>query len=114
MIVADIAGLRRVLRGNRVIAVAGLSPNWNRPRFFAAKYMLEHGHTVIPINPGATETLGRKCYPDLVSIPRKVDLSASLAVAPQHLVQLKLKAHRQAVVQNPLRKLRRIERSLHR
>ena len=74
MIVDDIAGLRRVLQGNRVIAVVGLSPNWNRASFFAAKYMLEHGYTVIPVNPGATEILGRKCYPDLASIPQPVDL----------------------------------------
>lgn len=74
MTVDDIAGLRRVLQGNRVIAVVGLSPNWNRPSFFAAKYMLEHSYTVIPVNPGATEILGLKCYPDLASIPCQVDL----------------------------------------
>jgi predicted CoA-binding protein len=74
MIVDDVAGLRRVLLDNRVIAVVGLSPNWNRPSYFAAKYMLEHGYTVIPVNPGAEEILGQKCYPDLASIPRKVDL----------------------------------------
>ena len=74
MIVDDIAGLRRVLQENRVIAVVGLSPNWNRPSFFAAKYMLEHGYTVIPVNPGASEILGQKCYPELAAIPVKVDL----------------------------------------
>jgi uncharacterized protein len=74
MIVDDVAGLRRVLHGNRVIAVVGLSPNWNRPSYFAAKYMLEHGYTVVPVNPGATEILGRKCYSDLAAIPFKVDL----------------------------------------
>lgn len=74
MIVDDVAGLRRVLQVNRVIAVVGLSPNWNRPSYFAAKYMLEHGYTVVPVNPGATEILGRQCYPDLAAIPFKVDL----------------------------------------
>jgi predicted CoA-binding protein len=74
MMVDDVAGLRRVLQDNRVIAVVGLSPNWNRPSYFAAKYMLEHGYTVIPVNPGATEILGQKCYPDLAAIPVKVDL----------------------------------------
>lgn len=74
MIVDDVAGLRRVLQDNRVIAVVGLSPNWNRPSHFAAKYMLEHGYTIIPVNPGATEILGRKCYPDLAAIPVKVDM----------------------------------------
>jgi len=74
MIVDDVAGLRRVLQDNRVIAVVGLSPNWNRPSYFAAKYMQEHGYTVIPVNPGATEILGQKCYPDLAAIPVKVDM----------------------------------------
>lgn len=74
MIVDDIAGLRRVLQGNRVIAVVGLSPSWNRPSYFAAKYMLEHGYTVIPVNPLASEILGQQSYPDLASIPVKVDM----------------------------------------
>ena len=74
MMVDDVAGLRRVLQDNRVIAVVGLSPNWNRPSYFAAKYMLAHGYTVIPVNPGATEILGQKCYPDLAAIPVRVDL----------------------------------------
>lgn len=74
MIVDDIAGLRRVLQENPVIAVVGLSPSWNRPSYFAAKYMLEHGYTVIPVNPGASEILGQKCYPELAAIPVKVDL----------------------------------------
>jgi len=74
MRVEDVAGLRRVLQGNRVIAVVGLSPSWNRPSYFAAKYMLEHGYTVIPVNPAAPEILGQKSYPDLASIPFKVDM----------------------------------------
>lgn len=74
MLVDDVAGLRRVLQGNRVIAVVGLSPSWNRPSYFAAKYMLEHGYTVIPVNPSAPEILGQKSYPDLASIPVRVDM----------------------------------------
>ena len=74
MIIDDVAGLRRVLHDSRVIAVAGLSPNWNRPSHFAAKYMLENGYTIVPVNPGATEILGQKCYPDLAAIPFKVDM----------------------------------------
>lgn len=74
MIIDDIAGLRRILQGCRVIAVVGLSPSWNRPSYFAAKYMLEHGYTIIPVNPGASEILGQKCYPDLSAIPVRVDM----------------------------------------
>jgi len=45
--VDDIPGLRRILRTSKVIAVVGLSGDWFRPSYFAAKYMLEHGYTVI-------------------------------------------------------------------
>lgn len=74
MIVDDIAGLRRVLQENRVIAVVGLSANWNRPSYFAAKYMQEHGYTIIPVNPGQSEILGQECYASLAEIPVKVDI----------------------------------------
>lgn len=74
MIVDDVAGLRRVLQQNKVIAVVGLSANWHRPSNFAAKYMLEHGYTIIPVNPSADEILGQRCYPDLASIPGRIDM----------------------------------------
>ncbi|MBL8484994.1 MAG: CoA-binding protein, partial [Rhodocyclaceae bacterium] len=67
--VDDIAGLRRVLTENRVIAVVGLSTNWHRPSYFAAKYMLGHGYTIIPVNPMYDEVLGCKCYPSLREVP---------------------------------------------
>lgn len=70
----DIPGLRRILATHRVIAVVGLSASWYRPSYFAAKYMMEHGYTVIPVNPGQSEILGRKCYASLAEIPVKVDI----------------------------------------
>jgi len=70
----DIQTLRRILHENRVIAVVGLSANWYRPSFFAAKYMLEHGYTIIPVNPAYAEVLGQKCYAGLRDIPVKVDI----------------------------------------
>lgn len=72
--VDDIAGLRRILMQNRTIAVVGLSANWHRPSYFAAKYMLDHGYTVIPVNPAYEEVLGQKCYASLRDIPVKVDI----------------------------------------
>ena len=68
----DINSLRRILKECRVIAVVGLSTNWHRPSHFAAKYMLEHGYRVIPVNPQYQEVLGQKCYPSLRDIPRSV------------------------------------------
>ena len=70
----DIPTLRRILKANQVIAMVGLSANWYRPSFFAAKYMLDHGYRVIPVNPSYQEVLGQKCYPTLRDIPDKVDL----------------------------------------
>jgi predicted CoA-binding protein len=70
----DINTLRRILSQNRVIAVVGLSADWFRPSYFAAKYMQEHGYTVIPVNPKYPEILGQKCYRSLRDIPAKVDI----------------------------------------
>jgi uncharacterized protein len=73
-VVDDIAGLARILTQSRVVAVVGLSPNWYRPSYFAAKYMQEHGYRVIPVNPNAREILGETCYPDVAAIPGAVDI----------------------------------------
>ena len=66
----DINSLRRILKECRVLAIVGLSANWHRPSHFAAKYMLEHGYRVIPVNPQYREVLGQKCYASLRDIPR--------------------------------------------
>ena len=68
----DINTLRRILKECRVLAIVGLSANWHRPSYFAAKYMLEHGYRVIPVNPQYQEVLGQKCYASLRDIPRSV------------------------------------------
>jgi predicted CoA-binding protein len=70
----DIVTLRRILKTYKRVAMVGLSADWWRPSFFAAKYLLEHGFEVIPVNPKYEEILGQKCYPDLKSIPTPVDI----------------------------------------
>lgn len=70
----DIITLRRILKDTHVIAMVGLSDKWHRPSYFAAKYLLDKGYRVIPVNPNHAEILGQKCYPDLESIPEPVDL----------------------------------------
>ena len=70
----DIPTLRRVLKEARTIAVVGLSADWFRPSYFAAKYMQEHGYRIIPVNPKYPEILGERSYPDLRAIPEKVDI----------------------------------------
>jgi predicted CoA-binding protein len=70
----DIQTLRRILKETRTIAVVGLSADWYRPSYFAAKYMQEHGYRVIPVNPKYESILGEKCYKSLRDIPEPVDL----------------------------------------
>jgi predicted CoA-binding protein len=73
-IVDDIAGLRRILKQSRVIAVVGLSAHWYRPSYFAAKYLQEHGYRIVPVNPAYAEVLGEECYPSVEAIPGTVDV----------------------------------------
>jgi predicted CoA-binding protein len=73
-IVDDIAGLRRILGECRVIAVVGLSAQWHRPSYFAAKYLQEHGYRIVPVNPNYAEILGEKCHPAIAAIPGAVDV----------------------------------------
>ena len=66
--------IRNILDSCKTVAMVGLSANWFRPSFFAAKYLLERGYQVVPVNPNYDEILAQKCYPDLASIPYPVDI----------------------------------------
>ena len=66
----DIATLRRILGTCKTIAVVGLSPQWHRPSFFAAKYMQAHGYRIVPVNPAAKEILGEPSYPSVTEAAR--------------------------------------------
>jgi predicted CoA-binding protein len=70
----DIPGLRRILATCKVIAVVGLSADWFRPSYFAAKYMQEHGYRIVPVNPRYESILGERCYARLEDIPHPVDM----------------------------------------
>jgi uncharacterized protein len=70
----DSEKVRRILSRYRTLAVVGLSAQWHRPSYFAAKYMQEHGYRVIPVNPMYDRILGEKCYKSLRDIPDKVDI----------------------------------------
>ncbi len=68
--------IRAILRETRVIAMVGASPNWNRPSYFAMKYLQNKGYRVVPVNPVAAgqEILGEKVYATLEEVPVKVDM----------------------------------------
>lgn len=56
------------------IAVVGLSGNPARPSYRLARKMQRLGYQIVPVNPRETEVLGEQAYPDLISIPFKIDI----------------------------------------
>ena len=70
------AHLLGILHGVRSIAMVGASPNWNRPSFFAMKYLQEKGYRVVPVNPRAAGEviLGETCYASLSEVPEQIDM----------------------------------------
>ena len=70
------AELLAILRATRSIAMVGASAKWNRPSYFAMKYLQEKGYRVIPVNPGHAdkEILGELVYASLSDIPGQFDM----------------------------------------
>ncbi len=64
----------KILNEYRAVAVVGASPKPERDSHKVASYLIEQGYHVIPVNPRAKEMLGRESYPDLSSIPEKVEV----------------------------------------
>ena len=68
--------IRRILSDVRTIALVGASPTWNRPSYFAMKYMQSKGYRMIPVNPKAAgrDILGERVYADLAAVPHRIDM----------------------------------------
>ena len=66
--------LREILTTAKTIASVGVSSNNEKASYWIFHYLQEHGYHMIPVNPTASEILGEKAYPDLASIPEKVDV----------------------------------------
>jgi uncharacterized protein len=66
--------IAELLKTSRTIAVVGLSGKRFRPSYGVAEYMQRNGYRIIPVNPFESAVLGEKSYPDLVSIPERVDI----------------------------------------
>lgn len=65
-----------ILGEARIIAMVGASAVTNRPSYFAMKYLLGKGYTVIPVNPTLVgkDILGQKVYGTLAEIEGPVDI----------------------------------------
>ncbi|HEY2979871.1 MAG TPA: CoA-binding protein [Anaerolineales bacterium] len=66
--------LKEILLTSKTIASVGLSTNPAKESFGIVAYLKDHGYRIIPVNPTAAEILGEKAYPDLASVPGKVDV----------------------------------------
>lgn len=64
----------KLLTESKTIAVVGASPKPWRDSGSIAEYLKNKGYRVFPVNPQYQEVLGMKCYPDLKSVPEKIDI----------------------------------------
>jgi len=70
-----------IFKTSKRIAVVGLSPKPHRDSNRVAKYLLEKGYDVIPVNPGQEKILEKPCYKSLEDIPFAIDM-ANLFINP--------------------------------
>lgn len=90
--------IRKILTTAKRIAVVGLSPDEGRPSHGVARYLMEKGYEILPVNPNCKEVFGKRCYKNLLEVPGKVDVvdifRRSDAVPPivEEAIQIKAKA----------------------
>ena len=80
----DPEAIRRVLVGSKTVAVVGCSPKPQRDSHRIAAFLIDKGYDVIPVNPGHDKILGRRCFPDLRSVGRKIDI-VNVFRSPEHV-----------------------------
>lgn len=66
--------MKEILQSAKTIASFGLSSNPEKESYGIADYLKSQGYRIIPVNPTADEILGEKAYPDLESVPEKIDV----------------------------------------
>ena len=66
--------IEKILEETSNIAVVGFSRRPSRAGFYVPAYLQQQGYRIIPVNPYLDQALGETAYPDLPSIPDKVDL----------------------------------------
>jgi len=66
--------LRRILESTKTVAVVGISDKEDQPNHTVPKFLQSKGYKIFPVNPTLESVLGEKAYPDLISIPEKIDV----------------------------------------
>ena len=67
--------IKALLQRVKTIAVVGFSPKPGRASHNVARQMQQFGFRIIPVRPGLSVGLGEKAYPDLASVPGRIDLA---------------------------------------
>lgn len=65
---------RYVLESFKRWAIVGCSSDPFKASNGVARFLAAHGYEITPVNPSEDEVLGRRCYPDLSSIPHAEDI----------------------------------------
>lgn len=63
-----------ILQTYKKIAVVGLSPKTFRPSHSVARYLVQAGFEIFPVNPGHETILERKSYARLSDIPEPIEI----------------------------------------
>lgn len=66
--------MKEILSSAKTVASVGISGNQQKVSNGVGAYLMDHGYRLIPVNPTADEILGEKSYPDLSSVPEKIDV----------------------------------------
>ncbi len=63
-----------VLKTSKTVVIIGCSANPYRTSNYAAKYLMDYGYTIVPVNPVEKEILGEACFPKLADVPESVHI----------------------------------------
>ena len=68
--------IKSILDNTKTIAMIGLSSSWQRPSYFVAKYLLDRGYKVFPVNPreAGKTILNQKVYSSVSEINESIDM----------------------------------------
>ena len=80
-----------ILNRCHTVAIVGASRDPERPSNIVARYLSEHGYNIIPVNPEAETVLGKTSYPDLISVPEKIEV-ANIFRDPEEVKPIVLEA----------------------
>jgi len=73
-IIKEDSEIKDILENAKTIAILGLSPKPDRDSNRVARYLKDHGYSIIPVRPGQEEILGQSAYATLDDIKENVDI----------------------------------------